>query len=178
MKVDRILAATDFSPDSRYSLRWAASLAKAFDAELILQHVVSNREAEALVFKSGQTWQTVPEEEGDRVESLPRGEVSAGELWETVIRQASDKAESLLQEALSAEELKDLKTRKILSVGKPHEEIVRAAREEGADLIVMGTHGRHGLSHLLMGSVAERVVRIAPVPVFTVRHPDKPFGEK
>ncbi len=96
-----------------------------------------------------------------------------GHPWETIIQEAGSKAQSLLKEAVSGGELKDLRTRKILSMGKPHEEIVKAAREVEADLIVMGTHGRHGLSHLLLGSVAERVVRTAPAPVFTVRHPEK-----
>ena len=58
--------------------------------------------------------------------------------------------------------------------GLPADEILRSARRARADLIVMGTHGRHGMAHLLMGSVAERVVRTAPCPVLTVRHP----GEK
>jgi nucleotide-binding universal stress UspA family protein len=53
--------------------------------------------------------------------------------------------------------------------GKPAEEILRVAREEGVDLIVMGTHGRAGVRQLLVGSVAEEVTRHAPCPVFTVR---------
>jgi universal stress protein A len=55
------------------------------------------------------------------------------------------------------------------AVGKPAEEILRVAREEKVDLIVMGTHGRTGVRHLLLGSVAEEVTRHAPCPVFTVR---------
>jgi nucleotide-binding universal stress UspA family protein len=54
-------------------------------------------------------------------------------------------------------------------------EIIAAAREEEADLIVMGTHGRTGLAHALIGSVAEKVVRKAPCPVLTVRHPKMKF---
>lgn len=56
-----------------------------------------------------------------------------------------------------------------VAVGVPFEEIGKAAREEQADLIVMGTHGRTGLGRLLLGSVAERVIRTAPCPVLTVR---------
>lgn len=55
-----------------------------------------------------------------------------------------------------------------LREGVPHSEILSVAREIGADLIVLGTHGRTGLGHLLLGSVAERVVRNSPVPVITV----------
>ena len=57
----------------------------------------------------------------------------------------------------------------------PAEEIVKYAQAEHMDLIVMGTHGRPGFSHLLMGSVAEKVVRTAPCPVLTVRHPEREF---
>jgi nucleotide-binding universal stress UspA family protein len=57
----------------------------------------------------------------------------------------------------------------------PSEEIVRYAGQEGIDLIVMGTHGRVKVAHLLMGSVAEKVVRTAPCPVLTVRHPEREF---
>ena len=56
-----------------------------------------------------------------------------------------------------------------VGVGGPVEEIVRVARDEGVDLIIMGTHGRTGLRHALMGSVAEAVMRAAPCPVFTVK---------
>jgi nucleotide-binding universal stress UspA family protein len=56
-----------------------------------------------------------------------------------------------------------------VAVGEPAEEILRVAREEWIDLIVMGTHGRTGVRHLLFGSVAEEVTRQAPCPVFTVR---------
>ena len=57
----------------------------------------------------------------------------------------------------------------------PADEIVKYAQSEGIDLIVMGTHGRPGLAHFLMGSVAEKVVRMAPCPVLTLRHPEREF---
>jgi nucleotide-binding universal stress UspA family protein len=59
--------------------------------------------------------------------------------------------------------------------GLPFDEIVRLARDRNVDLIVMGTHGHTGLAHVLMGSVAEKVVRRAPCPVLTVRHPEHEF---
>lgn len=59
----------------------------------------------------------------------------------------------------------------LVRVGSPWEEIVAAARDLGADLLVVGTHGRRGLTHALLGSVAERVVRTSPIPVLTVRSP-------
>ena len=68
-----------------------------------------------------------------------------------------------------------LKSRGLLKVGAPFLEIINAVHGEGADLIVLGTHGRSGLAHVLMGSVAERVVRKAHCPVLTIRHPDRTF---
>jgi nucleotide-binding universal stress UspA family protein len=58
-----------------------------------------------------------------------------------------------------------------LRSGVPHQEIVALARDERADLIVIGTHGRGGINRALLGSVADRVVRLAPCPVLTVREP-------
>ncbi len=60
-------------------------------------------------------------------------------------------------------------------VGSPHVEIVRYAARHSIDLIVLGTHGRGPLGHMLLGSVAERVVRTAPCPVLTIRHPQREF---
>ena len=62
-----------------------------------------------------------------------------------------------------------------MRIGKPDTEIMRYAAERDIDLIVMGTHGRTGLAHALMGSVAERVVRRAPCPVLTVRQSEHEF---
>ena len=59
--------------------------------------------------------------------------------------------------------------------GAPFLEIIRYAKENDVDLIVLGTHGRSGLAHVLLGSVAERVVRKSPCPVLTVRHPEHEF---
>jgi nucleotide-binding universal stress UspA family protein len=64
-----------------------------------------------------------------------------------------------------------------LLCGKPADEIVRCAEEEGVDMIVMGTHGRRGLSRLLMGSVSEAVVRRAPCPVLTIKLPHHEMAE-
>lgn len=65
--------------------------------------------------------------------------------------------------------LKDIKHETMLRVGHPAHEILAAVKETGADVVVMATHGRTGVSHLVLGSVAERVVREAPCPVLIVR---------
>jgi nucleotide-binding universal stress UspA family protein len=62
-----------------------------------------------------------------------------------------------------------------VALGRPFMEIIRYAKDNQMDLIVLGTHGRSGLRHVLLGSVAERVVRKAPCPVLTIRHPEHEF---
>ena len=70
-----------------------------------------------------------------------------------------------------------IKTSWRVQMGVPHEEIVRTAEEEDAGMIVMGTHGRSGLNRALLGSVTERVIRLARCPVLTVRHPKTDEGQ-
>ena len=85
-------------------------------------------------------------------------------------------AERLLNEQLTADDRSALHARAVLETSdQPADAITACARHSGIDLIVMGTHGRGAMAHLLMGSVAERVVRTAPCPVLTVRHPEHDF---
>jgi len=81
-----------------------------------------------------------------------------------------------LNQRLTAEDRSDRAARATLEVSdRPADAITRYAKHEQIDLIVMGTHGRTGVRHMLMGSVAEQVVRTAPCPVLTVRHPEHEF---
>jgi nucleotide-binding universal stress UspA family protein len=78
-------------------------------------------------------------------------------------------ATAQLAERVARAEAGGVAARSVLPVGVPHREIVKAAEKERADLLVIGTHGRTGLDRVLLGSIAERVVRLAPCPVLTVR---------
>src|SRR6266542_3286761 len=81
-----------------------------------------------------------------------------------------------LEDRLTAADRRDLRARATLETSDhPANEIVEYAKDADVDLIVMGTHGRAGLSHLLVGSVAERVVRTASCPVLTVKQPEHEF---
>lgn len=84
-------------------------------------------------------------------------------------------ARKQLNALLTDGERQQFRTELHLLKGSPFVEIVRCAREKNFDLIVMGTHGRGPIAHMLMGSVAEKVVRKAPCPVLTVRHPEHEF---
>ncbi|HXD96793.1 MAG TPA: universal stress protein [Candidatus Acidoferrum sp.] len=139
----RIVCPTDFSERAAPAERQAVRLARALGAELVLAHVGS----EAPLWREG----------------LYTPDVRA--VFEGQRKWAADTL------AVRAAELaaEGVATRSVVRVGEPAVEIVRLAAEEHADMIVMGTQGRTGLERLLLGSVAERVIRQAPCPVLTVR---------
>ena len=89
------------------------------------------------------------------------------DLLSDLERQASAELDRMLPEAQQA----TIEVTRSVVVGSPFRKIIETAEAEHVDLIVMATHGRTGLSHLLIGSVAERVVRTAPCPVLTIRPP-------
>jgi nucleotide-binding universal stress UspA family protein len=139
--ITRILVPTDFSPCSQDAVRYAAVLAKRFGASISVLHVI-----ETLSYTLTESLQWV-------------------DLYAHV---------RTLVEPMMDGLVRDLREQNFTAVGAliqgvAYDEIVKKAKEESADLIVMGTHGRRGMRHLLMGSVAERVVRAAPCPVLTVR---------
>jgi len=150
----KILAATDFSDDSNYALTYAEELARRFSAEILLVHV-DQPLAPVMVSELSP---------GLDVGAMNR----IAEEQRLLALRELDRTTARLRDA-------GLKSRSLLKVGAPFLEIINAAHSEGADLIVLGTHGRSGLAHVLMGSVAERVVRKAHCPVLTIRHPDRTF---
>ena len=150
--IERILFPTDFSELALHGLRYARSFAESCSATLHLIHVVD----EASLY-----WMAMGPN------SLPVGP-STEELVEISRKE---------MEKFVGEHLADLATPPITEVrmGRPFMEIINYARDKTIDLIVIGTHGRSGLQHALLGSVAEKVVRKAPCPVLTIRHPEHDF---
>jgi universal stress protein A len=138
-KMKRILMATDFSDHSKDALEYAVHLAKAFKAELHLLHIFENPYLSAAY----------------EVRSLVQ------EAWEEDLETLNKMVKPIRK--------KRIKVYARLMDGIRFDQIVRTARELPADLIVIGTHGRTGLAHVMIGSVAERVVQRAPCPVLTVR---------
>lgn len=143
--IKKILCPTDLSEECRPALATACELAKQFSAELYLLHVVAGLENPYPYL------------------GPPFNEAMS---WETMIRQ---RARAALNEWPLPEGFATLNVVRMLRNGSPTTNIVQYAQEAGIDLIVMGTHGRTGLGHLFLGSVAENVVRRAPCSVFTVR---------
>jgi nucleotide-binding universal stress UspA family protein len=148
--LQRILVPTDFSDKSGVALTYAVAMVEQFGASLHLLHVV-----EAVVAGESWPWPVGPREDVERAI-----ETSA---WDDLCGM------------LPVEDRKRLRAELALEWGTPFVEIVRYARAHEIDLIAMGTHGRSGVKHLLLGSVAENVVRSSPCPVLTVRHPEHEF---
>ena len=139
-RISRILVAIDFSPFASNALQWARSLADALGAKLILLHVIDSVAAVG----------------------LETGGVTADFAPLYVLREQAEKRMGELKALIP-----DAQT--VVREASPRPAIVDAAVELNCQMIVMGTHGRSGLEHLLMGSVAEYVVRHSKVPVLTVR---------
>ncbi len=151
----KILAATDFSEDSELALGYAEEFAKKFGAEIIVLHVDQPLAPVMMTPELGP--------------AMDVGAMSRiGEEQRLLAQRELDKIVGKFRDA-------GLKARSLLKVGSPFLEILHTSQSENADLIVLGTHGRTGLAHVLMGSVAERVVQKAACPVLTIRHPDRKF---
>jgi nucleotide-binding universal stress UspA family protein len=142
MEIRQILAPTDFSECSKQAVACAYELAQTFGARLALLHVLDD----------------LPSYIG----FIPPGGAAA--ILEDLERQVRLDLTQLLPTA------EDAKVEVVTQVvtGTPYLKIIEIAQKEKADLIVIATHGRTGLSHLVMGSVAERIVRLAPCPVLTI----------
>lgn len=146
-----IILPTDFSEYAAEATRYACALADRFGAELHVLHVIHDVPTNLPDFGMGLAMPAVRENLGDRKDRLE--EAAIAELAK-VLPAGWEQGKRVV-----------LGTR----FGVPFVEIVRYAKEHRADLIVLSTHGRSGLPHVLLGSVAERVVRKSPCPVLTVR---------
>ena len=148
MSIQPILVATDFSQDSDAALIWASNQAALTGAQLIVLHVVHDP-AEAAGFYR--------REQGEDPEPI------------------TDIAKRMMAKSLSEErethaDLTALQEAKPMIVsGLPPGRIVEIAKHEDAQLVVIGSRGRTGLAHILVGSVAERVAQLAPMPVVIVK---------
>jgi universal stress protein A len=144
IRLQKILLPTDFSNYSAAATKYACELATRFDAELYLLHTLEAHLASAPEFEMGL--------------ALPK-----------YLKESRAAAEKSLAGVLDTKWSAGRTVIHAVVEGSPKVEIVRYARKEIIDLIVLATHGRTGLAHVIMGSVAETVVRTAPCPVLTVR---------
>src|SRR5215510_9211114 len=150
VRFDKILFATDFSEASRHAQRYAIALARLFDSRLFALHVES---------PAGSL--------------MPYGEVSP--YLKEKMREVSDHQMRALQESLNIE---GIPFACILEQGDIKERISEIIRQYSIDLVVLGTHGRQGMSRTLLGSTAESVFRSINVPVLTVGPHSDPFNPR
>ncbi len=147
VNIQRILMATDFSAYSKEALEYAVHLVKRLGGSLYLLHVFESR-------------------------YFSPGEVMLGVLSEDIhqwVKQIKEEESKKLNTVTDEVRQQVTEVHAIFKTGMPFLEIIKTAEEIHADLIVVGAHGRTGMAHVLMGSVAERVVRKASCPVLTVK---------
>ncbi len=150
IKIERILFPTDFSACSKHALKYALDFSMERSAKLYILHVI------------------------------PKINVSAGlgtlntplsRIYDEMGREAKKNISHLIPRRF----LEKIKVETIIVKGEPFVEIIKAAKKYDIDLITIATHGRTGVSRMLIGSTAEKVVRKAPCPVLCVKHPEHEF---
>ena len=145
---DKILTAIDFSENSDHAFEYALTLAVQFQAELTILHVIN-----------------------EPVDL--RGFYVPHISFEQLEKEIEEGAEKMMAQFCQTRMGTFTNYTTAIVTGIPYEEIIKKAAETGSSLIVLGTHGRTGLDHIIFGSTAERVVRSASCPVLTIRMPTK-----
>jgi nucleotide-binding universal stress UspA family protein len=146
-----VIVPTDFSEHSLRAVDYAIEIAEKFGSRLKLIYVI-----EPFLQAADVSWTSV----------------DFDELNKSHQKSAEQQLDQILKERIP----KSVVAESMILFGKPFVEIVKVAREDNADLIVMATHGRGAVAHILMGSTADKVVRKAPCPVLTVKHPKHMFA--
>jgi nucleotide-binding universal stress UspA family protein len=145
--IKKILFPTDFSSFAEYALPYAVAMAEEFDATIYMLYVE----------------EVLPYIPGDPDRHFPDSE--------TIDQAAHVKMQSHIDKHAEGR----VEVKRFVARGTPAEEIVEFAKQEGIDLIVLATHGRTGLKHVLLGSTTEKVVRKASCPVLSIHHPEHEF---
>ena len=147
--IKKLLVPTDLGEYSQFALKYAAAFAEAFAAKVYVLHVH---------------------------EPYPQGAVFEGIVYDSeLVAKAEARARLELEAIVAQLTIRKIQAEALFVTGRPYIEIVGAAEKLGVDLIVLATHGRRGVSHLVFGSNAEKVVRLSPCPVLTVKHPEHEF---
>ena len=151
IKMNRILFPTDFSPFAEHALKYAVSFAKEFEAKLYVLHVIED------------------------LAHISYFEVFQVPLPANLLEDVQAKSHAQMDALMASESLAGIDAESIIRRGSPFVEILGTATELKVDLITIATHGRTGLQQVLFGSTAEKVVRKAPCPVLSIRHPEHEF---
>ncbi len=150
IKIKRILLPTDFSDCAKHAMKYALDFAVERKAKLYILHVIQEL-------------------------SIPAGTEEVmypvAQIYEDMEREAKKNIHRLVPKRFKEK----VRVENIIIRGTPYLEIIKAAKKYDIDLITIATHGRTGISHVLLGSTAEKVVRKAPCPVLCVKHPEHEF---
>ena len=178
VEIKRICVPTDFSEPADHALRYGMTLAKSMRAQLHLLHVLEDLHQ----FVTHPDFAGHSEAVIDYFLRLEREAVAREDLpgeKDQIVHNFLRSLEKGVEEQLEAhpgfEQPIEVGTIQAVRYGRPVGQICRYAQKHHIDLVVMGSHGRAGMSHFLMGSVAERVVRAAPCPVLVVREQQREF---
>lgn len=145
-QIKTILFPTDCSERSQNVFKYALEVARKFHADITMLHVI-----------------------GDITLYAGASDYLSPINYEHLLNDFENYSQKHLDEFWKSVEVPDVKVTKVQVVGDPFKEIVQYAKDHKMDIIVLSTHGRTGLQHIMLGSVAEKVVRYSPIPVMTVR---------
>ncbi|MBR9976808.1 MAG: universal stress protein [Bacteroidetes bacterium] len=149
-KISRILVPIDFSEYSKKTFLYAIDFAKTFNAELLLVYVV-----EPIIYPA----------------DFGFGQVALPSMEKDMHERGREQLDILVEKEVP----EGVYARAIVRAGKPFVEIIQAAKDEKADLIIIATHGHSGIEHVLFGSTAEKVIRKSSCPVLSIRSSERDF---
>jgi nucleotide-binding universal stress UspA family protein len=155
-KFNKIMVGCDFSSYSKKTLEYAAKLTEKLQAELIIVNVINKRDIDTIL--------KVAEKHFDR--TIEKYVENTAEDYEKRLKEERTRRMEKLIEEVSCGHLS---IKKVFRVGVPFQELIQAAEDEGADLMVMGKKGRSDIADVLFGSNAEKVFRRCPIPLLSVR---------
>ena len=150
IKLKKILVPTDFSDFSELAFQYGLSFCREYGAEMTMLHVIEDP-------------------------FYPSAGGSFGFDMAGFFSKMEEEAQKKMDELIATDQAKGVTVQRQIVRGTPFLEIIRVAKEQDSDMIVIATHGRTGLAHVLMGSVTEKVVRKAPCPVLVVRKSQHEF---
>ena len=166
MRLAHVLVPVDFSETALHALRYAVEEARLHQAKLTLLHVLPPHSVTDVYYGAGSPEPPQSTSGDPRLDALVG---SPGPSDRIVVRSDPDEGALTRLRDLMPDTFRGIWEAEVAR-GHPADAIVRFAHEREVDLVVMGTHGRTGLQHVLLGSVAEKVVRQSPCPVLTVRY--------